>query len=103
MFQLSKRSVDLQSFEDLTMRVTPSVLRTQASMTVEVAALLISEEGVCAMAVVAKKTVTERAVRMKARMGAPGNSGPKLRRLSKNEEIVKERLRIVSVSFVFPR
>jgi hypothetical protein len=36
-------------------------------------------------------------------MEAPGNSGPKLRRLSKNEEIVKERLRIVSVSFVFPR
>src|ERR1700722_8053690 len=103
MFQLSKRSVDLQSFEDFTMRVTPSDLRTQASMTVEVAALLVSEEVVCAMAVVAKKTVTEREVRMKARMEAPGNSGPKLRRLSKNEEIVKERLRIVSVSFVFPR
>jgi hypothetical protein len=58
MFQLSKRSDDLQSFADLTMRVTPSDLRTQASMTVEVAALLVSGEAVCAMAVVAKKTVT---------------------------------------------
>jgi hypothetical protein len=38
MFQLSKRSIGRQSFADLTMRVMPSSLLTQALMTVEVTA-----------------------------------------------------------------